>query len=108
MWQFIKRPPWRTVVPGVGLLLALWFGYVLWTPGLDIRDGRHDRGRNGLWLSHGWLGGDEWFIRNRKTNEYSRYRDSESIRELAYKLHRHHITDVFPHLCPATLDGHLP
>jgi hypothetical protein len=75
---------------------------------LDVRDGRHDRGHNGLWLSHGWLGGDDWFIHNGKTNEYARYRDPENLRGLAEKLRHHHITDVFPHLCPAEPDGHLP
>lgn len=45
------------------VLLAIGLGFILWKPGLDIRDGRHDRGRNGLWLGHGWLGGDDWFIR---------------------------------------------
>jgi hypothetical protein len=104
----IKRPPWRTVVPGIGFLIAIWLGYRLWTPGLDIRDGRDDRVRNGLWLSHGWLGGDEWFIRNGKTNECAKYRDAQSIRELAARLKRYHITDVFPHVCPAEPDGRLP
>jgi hypothetical protein len=108
MWLFLKRSPWRTVIPGVGLLVALWCGYRLWTPGLDVRDGRHDRGRNALWLSHSWLGGDEWFIQNGKTNEYAKYRDPKSIRELAEKLRHNHITDVFPHLCPAEPDGRLP
>lgn len=96
------------MVPGATLLISLWCGYLLWTPGLDIRDGRHDRGRNGLWLAHGWLGADEWFIRNGKTNEYLKYRDPKSLRVLSDKLHRYHITDVFPHLCPAEPDGHLP
>lgn len=108
MCQLLKRPRWRTVFPGVVLLLALWCGYRLWTPGLDIRDGRHDRGHNGLWLAHGWLGADGWFILNERTNEYSKYRSAESLRQLAEKLHRYHITDVFPHLCPAEADGHLP
>ena len=108
MWERLKRPPWRTVVPGATLLLAFWCGYLLWKPGLDIRNGRHDRGRNGLWLAHGWLGADAWFIRNGKTNEYSKYRDPSRLRELAEKLQRYHITDVFPHLCPAEPDGHLP
>lgn len=90
------------------LLLAIAVGYLLWSRGLDLCDGRHDRGRNGLWLSHGWLGGDDWFIRNEKTNEFVRYRDPVRVRELADKLRRHHITDVFPHLCPAQPDGTLP
>lgn len=108
MPPFLKRSPWRTVIPGTGLLLALSCGYLLWAPGLDVRDGRHDRGRNALWLSHGWLGADEWFIRNGKTNEYAKYRDPKSLRHLADKLRRNHISDVFPHLCPAEPDGRLP
>jgi len=90
------------------LLLAIWLGYLLWSPGLDVRDGRHDRGRNGIWLGHGWLGGDDWFIRNGKTNEFTRFRDPARIRELAKQLYQHHTTDVFPHLCPAGSDGRLP
>lgn len=108
IWQTIKRPPWRTIVPGCSLLLAVWLNYLLWRPGLDVRDGQHDRGRNGIWLSHGWLGGDDWFIRNGKTNELTRFRDPLRIHELGELLRRHHITDVFPHLCPAEPDGRLP
>ena len=104
MW----RPPWRTIVPCLTFILAICLGYSLWRPGLDIGDGRNDRGKNGIWLSHGWLGGDEWFIRNGKTNEFGKYRDPRSVQELSDKLRQHHITDVFPHLCPAELDGHLP
>ncbi len=89
-------------------MFGVWLAYLLWTPGLDIRDNRNDRDRNGIWLSHGWFAGDEWFILNGKTNEFVRYRDPERIRELADKLQRHHITDVFPHLCPAGSDGKLP
>src|SRR5437016_4726521 len=59
LWQKIKQPPWRTIVPGCCLLLVMWTGYLLWSPGLDVRDGRHDQARNGIWISHGWLGGDQ-------------------------------------------------
>lgn len=107
-WQTLKRPPWRTVVPGGCLLLALGLGYLLWQPGTDIRDGRHDRGRNAIWLGHGWLGGDDWFTRNMKTEQMPRFRDSGRIAELATLLRDHHVTDVFPHLCPADMDGGLP
>lgn len=108
MLRVLLRSPWRTIVPGCGLLLAIWFGYLLWSPGLDVRDGRDDREQNGIWISHGWLGADEWFIQNGKTNELGKYREETSILRLADRLRRHHITDVFPHLCPAELDGHLP
>src|SRR5436190_23849865 len=108
LWPAIKRPPWRTIVPGGGLLVILWIAYVLWTPGLGVRDGRHDRGSNGIWISHGWLGADEWFLEYRKTNEFVRYRNPERIRELAAKLRKHHVTDIFPHLCPADSTGKIP
>ena len=107
-WRKFQRLPWRTVTAGAGLLLTLFVGYLSWSPGLDVQDGRHDRRRNGIWLSHGWLGADAWFIRYGKTNQLARYRDATHIRELAALLRLHHITDVFPHLCPAESDGRLP
>jgi hypothetical protein len=108
LWQRILRPPWRTIIPGCGFLLAVWLAYWLWSPGLDVRDGRHDRRKNGIWLSHGWLGADKWFIENGKSNELQNFRNPDSIRLLAEKLRRNHITDVFPHLCPAEPNGSLP
>ena len=107
-WDRIRKPPGRTIAVAAALLLVLLLTYRLWTPGLDIRDGRHDRGRNGIWLAHGWLGADEWFIRNGKTNQFARYREQTQVRELATRLRQHHITDVFPHLCPAGTDGRIP
>jgi hypothetical protein len=85
---------------------VLW--YMLWRPGLDIRDGRHDRGSNAVWLAHVWLGADDWFINNRKTNEFPRYRDAANVKSLAAKLSTNRITDVYPHLCPASAEGRLP
>lgn len=82
--------------------------FLLWKPGLDIGDGRHDRGSNAIWLAHGWLGADEWFIKYQKTNEFPRYRNPAAILALAENLRRHHITDVYPHLCPAEPTGELP
>lgn len=107
--QKIKQPPWRTIVPGCGLLLLVIAGYLLWSPGLDVRDGRHDRSRNGIWISHGWFATNEWFVRNKKTaDEIARYRDRVRIQSLAELLRSHHITDVYPHLCPADERGRLP
>ena len=82
--------------------------YAIWQPGVDVTDGRHDRGSNGVWLAHGWLGADEWFIKYNKTNEFAKYRSAASIKALADKLRMHHVTDVFPHLCPAEPSGQLP
>lgn len=99
----------RRIGIGVALVVAcVLLGYGVWRPGLEVRDGRHDLGRNAIWLAHGWLGADEWFIKHGRTNEFGRYRDPARIRELAEKLRRHGITDVFPHLCPAEATGRLP
>ncbi len=106
--NFLLRPPWRTVVPAAAFLVALFASYWLWSPGLDVRDGRNDKSQNGIWLGHGWLGGDDWFFQNDRTNDFAKFRDASQIRELASKLRQHHIRDVFPHLCPASLSGELP
>jgi hypothetical protein len=66
----------------------------------------YDRGRNGLWLQHGWLGHDSWFDRHRKSHLTDRFRDPERVRELRTEvLEPLHVTDVFPHLAPTDLDG---
>lgn len=96
-------------MPGATILFAfLLWRYPLWTPGIDIRDGRHDRGTNGLWLQHGWLADDAWFARNGKQERITLFRDMERLTSLARLLDRHHVTDLFPHLCPAQRDGALP
>ncbi len=90
----------------VGSLLIL--GYQIWTPGKIVQEGSHDLGRNGIWLQHGWLGDDEWFARNNKTSLKPYFRNTARIRQLAQHLAAHHITDVFPHLCPTSPDGYIP
>ena len=40
--HWLRRPPWRTIVPGVTVLLAVLAGYTLWQPGKRATDGRHD------------------------------------------------------------------
>ncbi len=108
MIRRLLQPPWRTVLAGALVVLAVGLAMGLWQPGLEVRDGRHDLGRNGIWLAHGWMGADEWFIQNGKTNQFGRYRDADSLRHLAERMRRHHITDLFPHLCPADPAGRLP
>src|SRR5881396_1906160 len=99
----------RRVAVGVVSIIAIGFlAYSFWHPGLDVRDGRDDRGSNAIWLAHGWIGADEWFVRNNKTNEFEKYRARARVEALAEKLHGHGIKDVFPHLCPAEPSGQLP
>lgn len=90
-----------------GVLSGLWLLYALWSPGLDVIDGRHDRGDNGIWLGHGWLGDDGWFQRYHKEAQIAGFRDRQRIRALARRLRQHHIRDLFPHLCPTTADGEI-
>jgi hypothetical protein len=103
----LVRPPWRTVVPLLTLSALLLAIYALWSPGLEVTDGRHDRGQNGLWLQHGWLGDDGWFERNHKKDRIPQFRDPARIAELAQRLREHGITDVFPHLAPVQPGGKL-
>lgn len=103
-----QRSLLRALMKRFIVLAGLGLAWLLWHPGDDLRDGRHDRGENGLWLAHGWMGGDEWFSRYGKESEKLRYRSDEALQDLAAKLKAHGISDVFPHLCPAEPGGTLP
>ena len=104
--RFLLRPPWRTVVPGVVLLAGFFLAYGLWKPGLVVTDGRHNRGENGLWLQHGWLGDDRWFRENAR--DTTKFRTAARLGELRTILTMNGIRYVYPHLCPAVPDGRLP
>lgn len=93
------------ILLGGPALLAL--AYVIWSPGLWVSDGRHDRGTNGIWAAHGWLGDDAWFANNRK-DQLPRYRSDAAIAAAVDRWRKHHVRDVFPHLAPAQRDGRLP
>ncbi len=108
MIRRLFQPPWRTVFAGLVVLAAVGLGYFGWRPGLDLRDGRFDRKANGIWLSHVWLGDDAWFLRNGKSNQLAEIRRPETAANLVRRLKAHHITDLFPHLCPINPDGSLP
>jgi hypothetical protein len=86
-WHYLKRPPWRTVLPLFLIVGFLGLFYLVWTPGKRVRDGRHDLGSNGIWVEHGWLGDDLWFSKNRM--DEGRFRDSQKIQELAQLLSSH-------------------
>ena len=107
-WSKLKQPPWRTILPAVCFLGMLLLGFWLWSPGSDVRDGRHNRAKNGIWIGHGWLGADEWFHDNDKVGQIPKFRDADRIRELAQLCKQNGIRDVFPHLCPASGTGDLP
>ena len=103
LWQRLKRPPWRTLLLLAAILGVFSLGYLCWSPGERVTDGRHDLRRNGMWLQHGWLGDDAWFERNGR--DRANFRDTAKIAALREKLTRHGVRDVFPHLCPCEHDG---
>ena len=80
------------------MILAHW----RWQPGLQIRDGRDDLGRNALWLGHGWLGADSWF---QNDAEKTRFRDSKNIEKLAQLCRENNVRDLYPHLTPTQATG---
>ena len=99
------RPPWRTIYGGVGLLAAFWIVWSLWSPGVEVTDGRNDQGKNGIWLQHGWLADDDWFERQGDRLDRATFRTSKRVEELARQLEAQGIGYVYPHVCPCDPDG---
>ena len=106
LWRHITRPPWRTLVLLLAVLIAPTFVYMLWSPGTHIHDGRHDLRTNGIWIQHGWLDDDSWFQRNGA--DKSHFRDDNRIKQLADRLTSHGVKYVFPHLCHCDPGGSIP
>jgi hypothetical protein len=106
IWQHLQRPPWRTLLLLLAVLGGIAVAYRLWSPGQTIIDGRHDRGTNGIWLQHGWLGDDQWFARTGRGQAL--FRNTPRIEGLARLLSAHGIQYVFPHLCPCDPMGAIP
>jgi hypothetical protein len=102
---YLKRPPWRTILLLLAIIGLLDLVYVTWSPGERVRDGRHDRRTNGVWIQHGWLGDDLWFQRYRK--DQTLFRDDQKVQELADLLASHGVRYVFPHVCPCDPNGKI-
>ena len=77
--------------------------YLFWQPGSD--EPLPEYSNNAIWLGHGWLGDDSWFIRNKRDKE--KFRSIEKISELFKKLSDNKIHTVYPHLCPAQNSGRI-
>ena len=82
--------------------------YILWNPIGVTKSSGYDRGKNGIWLAHGWFGADEWFVRYGKQDQIQRFREQASIHRLTENLSQQHIRDLFPHVAPADSYGNLP
>ncbi|MCP4404284.1 MAG: glycoside hydrolase family 18 protein [bacterium] len=101
----LTKPPWRTLVGSAIVIAVFLIGYQLWTPGALFSDGSYDTKRNGIWLQHGWLGDDGWFSRYNKDS--AKFRDVAKIMTLRKTLLEHHISDLYPHLCPSRENGEV-
>ena len=77
--------------------------YWVWQPGSEEPLPKYRN--NAIWLGHGWLGDDSWFIRNNRNKED--FRSVEKISALFKKLSDNKISTVYPHLCPAQLNGKI-
>ena len=80
--------------------LAYW----IWQPGKDDFKFDYDC-NNAIWLGHGWLGDDSWFLRNKRSKE--NFRSAGKISALFKKLSENKIATVYPHLCPAQRHGNI-
>ena len=104
-WQKVNRIPWRAYAVAASVFaIAAWW---LWSPGMDVRDGRDDRGRNGLVLDAGWIADDAWFSKNGGDEAKARYRDAIVVRDLVRKAREHRVADVFVALPPPDAEGRL-
>ena len=94
-WQKINRIPMGPLA-GLVFLGCLALALALWLrpPGLDVRDGRNDRGKNGIVLGSGWIVGDAG-------------KPAVAVGDLARSIREHHITEVYLQIPPPNGDGVL-
>lgn len=103
IWKPLTRPPLRTIALLFAVLGLISLTYLIYPTGRIIRDGRHDLGTNGIWLQHGWLGHDDWFLENNR--DPTLFRNEAALRELASLMKKQRMRYLFPHLCPCRPDG---
>ena len=82
---------------------AAALGYLFWQPG--SAEPLPAFRNNAIWIGHGWLGDDAWFVRNDR--DPAEFRSEEKISDLFRKLADNRIRTVYPHLCPARPDGRI-
>lgn len=92
----------------ITLTLAIIIGlpalaYSLWSPGSDKPLTKLNN--NAVWIGHGWLGDDSWFLRNQRNK--NDFRNPQKMTALFRKLTENKISTVYPHLCPAQFNGRI-
>ena len=92
-WPQIK-PTSRGPLAGAVFLAIIALAGLLWlrSPGLDVRDGRDDRGHNGIALGTSWIAGEQ---------------PAPALGDLTRPIRDHHIADIYLQLPPPNADGIL-
>lgn len=92
-WPQIK-PTLRGPLAGAAFLAIVALASLLWlrSPGLDVRDGRHDRARNGIALGSAWIAGDS---------------PPSTLGTLTGPIREHHLAEIYLQLPPPGADGLL-
>ena len=89
------------------IVLIIWAGYWLWSPGRNSLPVETRLLKNGIWLRHGWFADDTYFRRNPGQNAAA-FRGTPAAENLMRQLKARRIHYVYPHLCPAQPHGELP
>ncbi len=98
----------RTLIPLalIGLAAGAWCA---WKPGARATDGRHDLGTNGVWMAHGWLASDQWFMQNpERMAQLTVYHNTPSVIAALQEMKNRGMADLFFDLHPCSADGALP
>ena len=92
------------IVAALAVILGIpAIAYLLWQPGSN--EPLPEYANNAIWIGHGWMGDDGWFERNNRNK--NDFRSVEKISALFKKLTDNKISTVYPHLCPAELNGKI-
>ena len=103
-WQKKLGKSLLRIVAALAVILGIpAIAYLLWQPGGS--ESLPQYRNNAIWLGHGWLGDDGWFERNNRNKDD--FRSVEKISALFKKLSDNKISTVYPHLCPAQLNGKI-
>ena len=103
-WQKKLGKSLLRIVAALAVVLGIpAVAYLLWQPGSS--ESLPPYRNNAIWLGHGWMGDDGWFERNNRNKDD--FRSVEKISALFKKLSDNKISTVYPHLCPAQLNGKI-
>lgn len=98
----------RSLIP-LAVLGAGAGAVALYEPGAAVTDGRHDLGRNGAFMAHGWLAADSWFSASPdQLQSMTVYRDTGQVIAKLDALRQDGIQDLFPDMLPCAAGGSLP